>query len=584
MRLITIFLILFSVSQYAQTTRYVSKTGTNEYPYTDWKIACDSIQPVIDICEPWDTILIGKGEFYGNIVNNHNPVVIMGVSRDSSIILPDLPGTTSTVLLETYKELTVQNICFNGFAYNNKNCGVYAWDTKLEINNVSFVMINSGVGGNKSDIIIEYCFFELYNSPKGLRTSGYKTPPSKYNVSNNLFIFPDGGEACHLSDRSDIIFNNNIVRSLLDPANGINHMGYNDTIIAYNNLIISEITAYGFKTDEGRHYAECVNNTFILDLVSMRGRTGGWADSGKCINNIVINSHTGFHGPMLVDYNLFYNVDEELAYTCIDGGHNIFDTDPMIKTEISYPTSDIDAHLQKHSPAIDAGDPAILDKDGTRSDIGYLGGPAGESYIYEDLPPKIPKDITGSITQDSILTIKWRPNGEADLAYYKLYHGDNENFVVNDSSYLFKLEDNFVSINLNEYNTPGYFAVTAVDTGNREGDASERLHVVISNVEKDIEYIESYDLMQNYPNPFNPSTTIRYRLKAKGNVTMRLYNINGEKVTDLFNGVKDRGVHELKFDSGEYALASGIYLLSMQVSDNNKKPVYNNTRKLVLLK
>ncbi|QOJ28982.1 MAG: hypothetical protein HRU80_08855 [Ignavibacteriales bacterium] len=35
-------------------------------------------------------------------------------------------------------------------------------------------------------------------------------------------------------------------------------------------------------------------------------------------------------------------------------------------------------------PLIDAGDPAILDLDGTRSDIGPYGGPYGMVYEYED--------------------------------------------------------------------------------------------------------------------------------------------------------------------------------------------------------
>ncbi|MBK8661969.1 MAG: hypothetical protein IPN18_09250 [Ignavibacteriales bacterium] len=47
--------------------------------------------------------------------------------------------------------------------------------------------------------------------------------------------------------------------------------------------------------------------------------------------------------------------------------------------------------LQMFSPLIDAGDPNILDVDGSRSDVGLYGGPYGQSYQYKDLPPKKPK-------------------------------------------------------------------------------------------------------------------------------------------------------------------------------------------------
>ncbi|MEZ4241964.1 MAG: hypothetical protein R3F59_38600, partial [Myxococcota bacterium] len=36
-----------------------------------------------------------------------------------------------------------------------------------------------------------------------------------------------------------------------------------------------------------------------------------------------------------------------------------------------------DYHLRSTSPVIDLGDPSILDPDGTRSDMGRYGGPAG---------------------------------------------------------------------------------------------------------------------------------------------------------------------------------------------------------------
>ena len=58
--------------------------------------------------------------------------------------------------------------------------------------------------------------------------------------------------------------------------------------------------------------------------------------------------------------------------------------------------SNYDYHLQEFSPAIDKGDPNILDVDGTRSDMGMYGGPFGEITYYKDLAPKPPSKSLGN--------------------------------------------------------------------------------------------------------------------------------------------------------------------------------------------
>ncbi|MFZ5516843.1 MAG: choice-of-anchor D domain-containing protein [Candidatus Zhuqueibacterota bacterium] len=85
-----------------------------------------------------------------------------------------------------------------------------------------------------------------------------------------------------------------------------------------------------------------------------------------------------------------------------------------------------------------------------------------------------------------------------------------------------------------------------------------------------------YKLHQNYPNPFNPSTTILYDLKADGQVTMTLYNINGQRIATLLDEVKNAGYHSFVFDAGN--LPSGMYIYQIEVND------FRDVRKLVLMK
>ena len=93
----------------------------------------------------------------------------------------------------------------------------------------------------------------------------------------------------------------------------------------------------------------------------------------------------------------------------ISYGDNDIVADPMfVKDTIPNAGLYFDYHLQAYSPAIDAGDPKILDVDGSRSDIGLFGGPGGESYIYLDLPPKTPRNFIDSLdSANKILFLSW---------------------------------------------------------------------------------------------------------------------------------------------------------------------------------
>jgi hypothetical protein len=87
---------------------------------------------------------------------------------------------------------------------------------------------------------------------------------------------------------------------------------------------------------------------------------------------------------------------------------------------------------------------------------------------------------------------------------------------------------------------------------------------------------QKYILEQNFPNPFNPSTTIHYGLPSKSHVTLAIYNILGQKVTQLVNGEEEAGYHEVRFDGSN--LASGVYFYRIQAGS------FVQTRKLLLLR
>jgi len=75
-------------------------------------------------------------------------------------------------------------------------------------------------------------------------------------------------------------------------------------------------------------------------------------------------------------------------------------------------------------------------------------------------------------------------------------------------------------------------------------------------------------LRQNYPNPFNAGTTIEYALPTQANVELTVFNVTGQKVKPLVDGVQEAGFKKVtwqgKNDRG-LDVGSGIYFINMSV-------------------
>ena len=92
---------------------------------------------------------------------------------------------------------------------------------------------------------------------------------------------------------------------------------------------------------------------------------------------------------------------------------------------------------------------------------------------------------------------------------------------------------------------------------------------------------QAFALMQNYPNPFNSSTVIHFDLPTSDIVDLSIYNIAGQQVATLAQGMRQAGTHVINWngnDDNEHALASGLYFYRLQSSTQQQ------TRKLLLLR
>ncbi len=94
----------------------------------------------------------------------------------------------------------------------------------------------------------------------------------------------------------------------------------------------------------------------------------------------------------------------------------------------------------------------------------------------------------------------------------------------------------------------------------------------------DVEVGGAYEfaLEQNYPNPFNPSTNIKYSLKTKSDVELKVINLLGEEVKTLVRDEQQAGSYTINFDAS--SLASGIYFYTLKAGD------FVSTKKMILLK
>ncbi|MEE9553540.1 MAG: carboxypeptidase regulatory-like domain-containing protein [candidate division Zixibacteria bacterium] len=100
---------------------------------------------------------------------------------------------------------------------------------------------------------------------------------------------------------------------------------------------------------------------------------------------------------------------------------------------------------------------------------------------------------------------------------------------------------------------------------------------VLSGIDDDNSNLPGeFSLYQNYPNPFNPSTSIKFALPEQSDVTIEIFNILGQKVSTISEGLIQAGFYSVTWDGS--SAASGIYYYKISAGD------FVNVKKMTLLK
>ncbi len=97
----------------------------------------------------------------------------------------------------------------------------------------------------------------------------------------------------------------------------------------------------------------------------------------------------------------------------------------------------------------------------------------------------------------------------------------------------------------------------------------------------------TFELFPNYPNPFNATTTIEYHLPVDGWVTLRIFNLRGQRIQTVVDQIQPAGRYRLNWPNqnnapGDIPFASGVYFC--QIDTRSGSSHYQKLLKLVLLK
>jgi hypothetical protein len=93
--------------------------------------------------------------------------------------------------------------------------------------------------------------------------------------------------------------------------------------------------------------------------------------------------------------------------------------------------------------------------------------------------------------------------------------------------------------------------------------------------QRDVKH-EAMPLLNNYPNPFKASTTIGFKVKQPGFVSLKVFDMMGKVVETLVNEKKPAGEYSINWNAPE--VPGGIYFCKLQYGS------FNEVKKMLILK
>ncbi len=298
-----------------------------------------------------------------------------------------------------------------------------------------------------------------------------------------------------------------------------------------NNTYYPYVLSMNCSTGKFNYPTQCFAEAFLR---SQYGALGVMAASGT-VYSFVNDTYTwGVYDAMWPDFDPLYGYDDNRGWTLRPGFGNVGGKYYLAAS--SWPINPETSHL-------------------TYQLFHHFGG--AFMTLYSEMPMEltvahrnsIPPDATSfSVSADEGSFIGLSVNGEVVGAAE-----GTGSFVSIPLSSL--IGDQFLRVTVTK---PNYFRYIAdVLVGIDETDAGESGEDTVKTDYRN-RGSDTLAVVRNHPNPFNPTTTFTFMLPETRRVTLNIYNLKGQLVQTLVDGIRRAGVQQVTFDGSGWS--SGIYI------------------------
>lgn len=283
-------------------------------------------------------------------------------------------------------------------------------------------------------------------------------------------------------------------------------------------------------------------------------RSTDWGETWEVMSGVPFSSCLVSFAVALTNDSILYRVHSSRAFKSVDQGETWIQTRPDVGGSYSqvvvHPTNPAFLYLGLAIPDTE-GNVVILSTNGGQTWEGRSKGLETSNIVAMAMNQKRPEEIFVGSTDEGILHTT---NG--GLAWEPF------NFGLPQTAYISSIAIDTLSGRL----------LAAVYNGSQWG-------IYINDYSSDVDQTETaleFKLSQNSPNPFNSMTRIRWQVQSSGFVRLTVFNVLGQVVTVLEDGVFQHGEHESIWNAWQFP--SGVYIYRIETASQMV------ARKMLLLK